>query len=172
MIKVVNKTSKLTKRQKAEISKQVKEDHVYLESKYKDMELMSEDVWVKSIRVGNFIFHKASKKTGEIYAIVEYLIIIKTDSGECFLGMEDDFCGIPLTRDVLKKSGFTHEGGDWFNNGLVVSLLGAGGNFFTFHQWDKIHNYNVFRHEAFVNTLHRLQNVYFDTRGEDLSIKL
>ncbi len=126
---------------------------------------------VNELRIGNCVSHL--NNIDEIFKVISieeengnYSINTKGGKNGTWINPIEYICSIPLTEDILLKCGFknkkeidfdgTHI--DWWHNGEIGLYTGRNG----------------FYSDTFgdIETLHKLQNIYYCFTGKDLEIDL
>lgn len=114
--------------------------------------------WVYSL----FIAHEPKKIPTQIISI----------TGDNTDGQYDEMEPIPITQEILKKCGFLKDDlGDYckeiMRKGLRVTP-GQESDFILPYRDDVGINYSVI---GFVESVHKLQNLYFELTGKELEVK-
>jgi len=129
------------------------------------------------LRIGNHInaMHPHNEETTPYQTIVRtiYEDSVSTDAYGCFYGFNDPditaVSGILLTEEMLPNFGFESMGEDsdgehWEHDNFIFGYL---------HK-NKYGFYFAFQHQRisrYFNTVHGLQNLFYATTGEELTLK-
>lgn len=121
---------------------------------------------LQELRIGNLIL--TSEKTGQkpylrsiVKEIRENGVIV---DGDRFCKAED-IAGIELTEEWFNKLGFKKYCGIWENEGLRINEYEENEYNLLISEW-------IFFESVKIKTVHHLQNLFGDLRGEQLKIKL
>jgi hypothetical protein len=121
-------------------------------------------VKASELRVGNWVFNYKSKDPVKVYA--NALKIAELD--------EDFFAPIPLTPELLEKSGF-EQTSNYHPEGPVHTLKHRNGFVFEvaylYQMVDVKQNIGQIRIQQ-IKYVHQLQNLFFALTGEELNISL
>lgn len=133
------------------------------------------------IRIGNYIASgKIFKDTsiigkvleiGNQESVFEQIYIETSESFEWLF--KDEYCGIPLSKEILEKCGFRYE--DFIISGYI------DGNHCIYEYTNNEWGFNIFCMKdekngypltVTIKYLHELQNLYFSLHKKELKIKL
>ena len=121
----------------------------------------------KEIRAGNWVL-KITGKDVHAHSYFEYEALMPDESGYTIARA---CLPIPLTPDILGKSGFRHAFGDWFINREAEGIE-EGLPMLRYQHKDKCWYLEGRRLESPPAYLHQLQNLYHSLTNKELHIQL
>ena len=125
--------------------------------------------------VGNYVYD-GDKTKFPMYVIGldinDVYLNFESNEGDVWESSYEELCGIPITEDMLKKAGFSHNGVWWRKQeeGYAVDVS-VGLAYVQIEKWanGRIHSRCTCHGVRFV---HELQNLFRNITKHDLKIKL
>jgi hypothetical protein len=136
------------------------------------------NIKLNEVRVGNWVC-----EDNGMYVPVGPDIILLIDHSQNIIVRDSDYSGIPITPDILTKSGFdARDASDEGYSGLTFTLIHIIGDQMDYFTLVKYVDKDEYRFEFYsdesshirphrpLRYVHELQNLYFALYGEELNI--